>query len=63
MITHHKFNPDRRTGWNMPPPNSTDFKAHSLGVKLVSYDIMFSAIKTLVSIVCKIFCIQNLFWF
>jgi hypothetical protein len=48
MITHHKFNPDRRTGWNMPAPNSADFKAHSLGVKLVSYDIMFSGIKTLI---------------
>jgi hypothetical protein len=50
MVTHHKFNPDRRTGWNMPPSNSADFKTHSLGVKLVSYDIMFIGIKTLISV-------------
>jgi len=36
MITHQKYNPDRRIGWNMPATKSKDFKAHNLGVKLVS---------------------------
>lgn len=34
MLTHSKYVPDRRTGWNLPPINSPQYKSHSLGVKL-----------------------------
>ncbi|KAG5891261.1 hypothetical protein JTB14_019668 [Gonioctena quinquepunctata] len=34
MLKHSKYTPDRRTGWNLPPQNSPDFRAHSLGVKV-----------------------------
>ncbi|XP_069701483.1 protein ecdysoneless [Periplaneta americana] len=46
MITHHKFNPDRRTGWNIPPTNSADFKSHNLGVKLAcGFEILVAQAK------------------
>ncbi|XP_021926738.1 protein ecdysoneless [Zootermopsis nevadensis] len=46
MLTHHKFNPDRRTGWNMPPSNSSDFKAHNLGMKLAcGFEILVAQAK------------------
>ncbi|XP_066992777.2 protein ecdysoneless [Anabrus simplex] len=46
MITHHKYIPDRRTGWNMPPVNSPDFKAHNLGVKLAcGFEILVAQAK------------------
>ncbi|KAJ9592776.1 hypothetical protein L9F63_015554 [Diploptera punctata] len=46
MITHHKFNPDRRTGWNMPQANSKEFRAHNLGVKLAcGFEILVAQAK------------------
>jgi hypothetical protein len=46
MITHQKYNPDRRTGWNMPATNSKDFKAHNLGVKLAcGFEILVAQTK------------------
>ncbi|CAG2055579.1 unnamed protein product [Timema podura] len=34
MVTHQQFQPDRRTGWNLPLVHSPDYKSHLLGVKL-----------------------------
>lgn len=34
MLAHSQYTPDRRTGWNLPPNQHAEFKAHSLGVKL-----------------------------
>lgn len=34
MISHSKYLPDRRTGWNLPLATSKDYKAHLLGVKV-----------------------------
>lgn len=34
MLTHSKYMPDRRTGWNLPTSSHSDFKSHLLGVKL-----------------------------
>lgn len=34
MLNHSKYVPDRRTGWNLPPINSPQYKSHSLGVRL-----------------------------
>ncbi|KAJ8924921.1 hypothetical protein NQ315_001078 [Exocentrus adspersus] len=34
MLMHSNYMPDRRTGWNLPPPHSPSFKAHLLGVKV-----------------------------
>lgn len=36
MLTHTKYNPDRRTGWSLPSPSSETFKAHELGMKIAS---------------------------
>lgn len=33
-VMSSQYTPDRRTGWNLPPPNQPDHKTHSLGVKL-----------------------------
>ena len=34
MLAKQTFNPDRRSGWTLPPPASEDHKALSLGFKL-----------------------------
>lgn len=34
MLMHNNYTPDRRTGWNMPPIKSPEYKAHVLGTKL-----------------------------
>ncbi|XP_063241356.1 protein ecdysoneless isoform X2 [Bacillus rossius redtenbacheri] len=48
MLSHHKFYPDRRTGWQMPDPNSPHYKAHSLGMKLgCGFEILVSQAKPL----------------
>jgi hypothetical protein len=62
MLIHHKFNPDRRTGWNMPPPNSSDFKAHNLGMKLVSFAIMFDAMDMMIFYYKQHLLHAELFW-
>ncbi|XP_077297702.1 ecdysoneless cell cycle regulator isoform X2 [Arctopsyche grandis] len=46
MLTHNSFTADRRTGWNLPPPNSPQYKSHSLGVKLAcGFEILVSQAK------------------
>lgn len=37
MLTHQKYVPDRRTGWDLPSPTSPLYNEHSLGVKLVIF--------------------------
>ncbi|GLH15521.1 Protein ecdysoneless [Gryllus bimaculatus] len=34
MILHHSYNPDKRSGWNLPAQSNPDYKSHSLGMKL-----------------------------
>lgn len=34
MLSHTKYNPDRRTGWRLPAPSDEKFKAHDLGMKI-----------------------------
>ncbi|XP_049778699.1 protein ecdysoneless [Schistocerca cancellata] len=34
MLVHQQYQPDRRTGWNLPAPSSPEFKSHSLGMKI-----------------------------
>ncbi|XP_066587437.1 protein ecdysoneless homolog isoform X2 [Prorops nasuta] len=34
MATHCRYTGDPRTGWNLPPANSTKYAAHLLGVKI-----------------------------
>lgn len=36
MLQKQTFRPDPKAGWAFPSPASPDFKAHSLGAKLVS---------------------------
>ncbi|XP_035205456.1 protein ecdysoneless homolog [Stegodyphus dumicola] len=36
QIASQKYEPDKRTGWNLPAVNSPEMKAHDLGMKLVS---------------------------
>ncbi|XP_044762482.1 protein ecdysoneless [Coccinella septempunctata] len=46
MINHSKFHPDKRTGWNLPNSNSSEFKSHSLGVKIAcGFEILVSQAK------------------
>lgn len=46
MTIHNNFTADRRTGWNLPTPNSPQFKSHSLGVKLAcGFEILVSQAK------------------
>lgn len=46
MITHSKFVPDRRTGWNLPPPTSDKYKAHVLGMKIAcGFEILVAQAK------------------
>lgn len=40
MLTHQQYIPDKRVGWNLPPPGSSDHQAHVLGMKIVS-DYLF----------------------
>jgi len=42
MLSKQDFRPDTRTGWNFPPPSSPEFKAHSLGSKLVCVEKIVS---------------------
>ncbi|KAH7949590.1 hypothetical protein HPB49_012548 [Dermacentor silvarum] len=34
QLRQQRFMPDRRVGWNMPPPHAPEFVAHDLGLKL-----------------------------
>ncbi|XP_014243368.1 protein ecdysoneless [Cimex lectularius] len=46
MLVHHKYIPDRRTGWDLPPANSKNYLAHSLGVKLAcGFEILVTQCK------------------
>ncbi|KAK5642063.1 hypothetical protein RI129_008230 [Pyrocoelia pectoralis] len=46
MLSHSKYVPDKRTGWNLPPLNNTQYKSHSLGVKLAcGFEILVSQAK------------------
>ncbi|KAJ6641855.1 Protein ecdysoneless [Pseudolycoriella hygida] len=46
MLSHNPFTPDRRTGWNVPPQNHKNYKAHMLGVKLAcGFEILASQAK------------------
>ncbi|KAL1128944.1 hypothetical protein AAG570_013478 [Ranatra chinensis] len=46
MLLHHKYSPDRRTGWHLPPPTSPEYLAHSIGVKLAcGFEILVSQCK------------------
>lgn len=47
MLMHNNYMPDRRTGWQMPPPSSSDFKASLIGVKLAcGFEILASQTKS-----------------
>lgn len=46
MLTHSKYIPDRRTGWNLPPANSLEYKCNILGLKLAcGFEILASQAK------------------
>lgn len=46
MLKHSNYNPDRRTGWNLPDPKSSQYKAHSLGVKIAcGFEILVAQAK------------------
>lgn len=34
MLSHTKYNPDRRTGWSLPEQSHETFKAHDFGMKI-----------------------------
>lgn len=47
MIMHSNYLPDRRTGWNLPPSSSQQFKSHLLGVKIAcGFEILASQAKS-----------------
>lgn len=47
MLSHSKYTPDRKTGWNLPSPNDTKFKSHNLGVRVASgFEILASQAKS-----------------
>lgn len=47
MLMHNNYMPDRRTGWQMPPPSSPDFKSSLIGVKLAcGFEILASQTKS-----------------
>lgn len=37
QLMKQTYVPDKKIGWNLPPPNSPGFKAQDLGVKLVIF--------------------------
>nr|CAI5836377.1 unnamed protein product [Callosobruchus analis] len=46
MLTHSKYMPDKRTGWNLPLRSSQEYKAHLLGVKIAcGFEILVSQAK------------------
>lgn len=46
MMTHSKYVPDRRTGWNLPPINSPQYRSNILGVKVAcGFEILVSQAK------------------
>lgn len=46
MLSHSKYVPDRRTGWNLPQMSSPQFKSHNLGVRVASgFEILISQAK------------------
>lgn len=46
MLLHSKYNPDIRTGWNLPANNNPEFKSHILGIKIAcGFEILASQAK------------------
>lgn len=51
MLMHNNYQPDRRTGWQIPQATSAEYKSHMLGVKLASgFEILAAQVKTTTSI-------------
>ena len=40
QLSQQPFTPDRRSGWALPPISHPQYKAHELGLKLVSIMIV-----------------------
>ncbi|MEQ2201179.1 hypothetical protein XENOCAPTIV_008731 [Xenoophorus captivus] len=49
QLQQQQFTPDRRCGFNLPPPSHPLYKAHDLGMKLVSHHLGFSFVFVLFS--------------
>ncbi|KAI4471110.1 sgt1 protein hsgt1 suppressor of gcr2 [Holotrichia oblita] len=48
MLINSKYQPERKTGWNLPLPSSKIYKAHNLGVKLAcGFEILVSQAKVI----------------
>lgn len=46
MLSHSKYIPDRKIGWNLPSATSQDYKQHLLGVKIAcGFEILASQAK------------------
>ncbi|XP_017778493.1 PREDICTED: protein ecdysoneless [Nicrophorus vespilloides] len=46
MLTHSKYNPERKTGWNLVPVSDPKHKSQSLGVKVAcGFEILISQAK------------------
>ncbi|XP_022251288.1 protein ecdysoneless homolog [Limulus polyphemus] len=46
QLLQQKYQPDRLVGWNLPPQNSPQFKAHDLGMKLAcGFEILVAGAK------------------
>uniref|UniRef100_A0A7G3ANP3 Putative mads box transcription factor n=1 Tax=Lutzomyia longipalpis TaxID=7200 RepID=A0A7G3ANP3_LUTLO len=46
MLVHSNYNPDRRTGWNLPSTSSKNYLAQSLGMKIAcGFEILASQAK------------------
>lgn len=47
MLAHSNFKPDAKTGWNLPPTNSPQYKSHLLGIKIAcGFEILASQVKS-----------------
>lgn len=47
MLTHSKYQPDKKTGWNLPPTTAKCFKSHNLGAKLAcGFEILVTQAKS-----------------
>jgi len=54
MLSKQDFRPDTKSGWTFPRPTAADFKANSLGAKLVRRSEICSCMHKVISITKRI---------
>lgn len=52
MLVQQKFNPEKKTGWDLVEPSNPQYKAEITGIKIVKISILFLCYKNFIYVDC-----------